>query len=307
MIVYRNDSVSEYNISLTRGDEEYYEMAGNDYSIELLDNNSNVFWNRSFDIYFDYNGPVQPGVNYSNISYDDFLLTFKIPYDTNMKKIDFYHNGTIIFSKNITFMIGKIFGTVRDINGTPVANALLDLQGPMFGSVHTNVLGEYQFVGATDGSYTVFVTPSPLDNLFGALSYTSVSGGQESDLNFTLQPAGTIAGYILNESGAVVTNVIVYTSGYETPRYAPDSNGFYAVPELTTGIYTVSVDASDTLYSDEYASVNVTVGETTWLNFTLKPGGFGALEGFVTAPNGTPVYGAYITISGLDYRSMYTD
>jgi len=306
LVVYRNDSVAEENFTIAGGVPDYYKMPGLDYNLTVVGETGNIYWNQTFDIYFDYSGPVAFGRNYSNISYDYFLLSFRIPYDFRMKELRLYHNNMVIFSKNLSFPFGAVRGKVFAANNVPVVNAQMNIQGAAYGSTVTDANGEFQFVGLDEGNYEVFVTPQPLGNLLGGHKSTHVYIGNVSTVDFTLVSAGSIAGLVTNESGVPVTDVVVYTEGYETPRYAPNESGFYAIPELSEGIYNVYIDASETYYSDDYAEINVTIGKTSWLNFTLRRGGFGAIEGIVSAANGTPVYGAYIAINGPESRSMYT-
>jgi hypothetical protein len=100
--VYRNDTVIENFVILMDGVPSKYYQSG-DYKIKILDNSNEVIFNQSLIMFFDYDGPVVSTENYSSIIYEKITLSYKIPYDVNMHKIELYHNENKIYSKILNF------------------------------------------------------------------------------------------------------------------------------------------------------------------------------------------------------------
>ena len=201
---------------------------------------------------------------------------------------------------------GVITGTVTDYNGDPVPDAYILAIGPTTTSTITDINGTYRITRLESGSYTIRVEPlNP--NLMTASDYAYLTAGQTIVRNFTLQAAGSIAGNITDVNGTGIPNIIVYLSGYETARYRTDESGYYVIPRLQAGTYTVNVDASETGFEDNSTTVVVTLGQTTIADFVLKEFQGGSIAGRVTDMNGTGVSNARVVASGPSYRESYTN
>jgi parallel beta-helix repeat protein len=100
--IYRNNNVIENFVILMEGIPSKYYQSG-DYELKVLDSNNEVIFNQSLSIFFDYEGPVVSTENYSGIIYRKFTLSYKIPYDASMHKIELYHNKNKIYSKILNF------------------------------------------------------------------------------------------------------------------------------------------------------------------------------------------------------------
>jgi len=187
LILYQNDSVSEYDISLIEGEESYYTQPGDMYTIKIEDEENNVLWNNSFNVYFDYNGPVESGVDYSNISFEDFLLTFKIPYDEKMKELKVFHNNNLIFSKTLELSVWVLKGSVTDTNGLLIPNASIHLSGPSYNYDETDENGNYELKGFKSGEYTLHVYPPHDSNLIDFETEINITAGEVIYLNITLE------------------------------------------------------------------------------------------------------------------------
>ena len=102
--VRQNDSVHEESILITEGmptpDSVLQGMTG-DYSLEITKASGETLWTQAFALYFDYTGPVVLGADYSGISYDEVAVEFRIPYQCEMRVLDLYHGGTLVFSKTL--------------------------------------------------------------------------------------------------------------------------------------------------------------------------------------------------------------
>ena len=102
--VYQNDAVDEVSITITDGRPTANSVLQNldgDYSLEIKDINGSTLWSQAFGLYFDYNGPVFLGIDYSSINYDALNVSYRVPYTSGMSVIELYHNQEMIFSKEI--------------------------------------------------------------------------------------------------------------------------------------------------------------------------------------------------------------
>jgi PKD repeat protein len=161
-----------------------------------------------------------------------------------------------------------IRGRVVDYGGNPVSYTYIYAIGPITTSTITDTDGNYRITGLESGRYTLRAEPiNP--NLMIASAYVYLNAGETIVQNFTLQAAGSIAGNITDVNGKGIPNLIVYLSGYETPRYRTDEDGHYAIPRLTAGTYTVNVDALGTKYASAHKTVEVALGNTTTADFVL--------------------------------------
>jgi len=161
-----------------------------------------------------------------------------------------------------------IRGTVTDYNGVPVPDSYILAIGPFTTLTITDINGSYSITRLQTGSYTIRVEPlNP--NLMTASTSISITAGQTAILDFTLQAACSIAGNITDVNGKGIPDITVYLSGYETPRYRTDENGYYVIPRLQAGTYTVNVDATGTDYDDARRAVDITLGNTTIADFVL--------------------------------------
>jgi len=178
-----------------------------------------------------------------------------------------------------------IAGTVTDYDGFPVLNAFVQVGGAEEDSTFTDANGQYVLVDLQLGGYTVAVTPDPYDNLMFASAGVSVSAGQIATVDFVLNAAGSIGGTVTDVNGNPVSNVHLYLSGYETPRFATNEQGEYIIPRLGAGTHTLNIDAPGwgpwyILIDGSYisgqkiyysTSVTVNLSETTWVDFTQQP------------------------------------
>jgi len=308
LFVYQNDTVIEGEISLTAGIPSEYARAG-DYNLVLSDGGNNTLWNQTLEIRFDYTGPVELDVDYSGISYDFFYLSFKIPFDPNMRYLRLYHKEKPIFSKTLDFGLGSITGLVTAYNGSTVSNATVYVFGEngfsTSGIVSSGINGSYAVKGLVSGSYSLHVVP-PDPNLKGASTSLYVGAGTTSSVNFVLGQAGSIAGYVKDTNRNPIPNAYVYIDVYEPPRHTTDPNGYYIIPALDSGTYTfIAEPPMGSIFFQNSTTAQVVLGQTTIVNFTLRESG--AISGIVADINGTPVYNAYVSVSGPSYGRDYTD
>ncbi len=103
IIIYPDDKVKEEKVILSYGRPTRYYQKGQDYKLSVLNESGKVLWSQTFDIYFDYNGPVYLNKDYSEIKYQSFPFSYRIPYKKGMHKLVLYHKDKIIFSRILNF------------------------------------------------------------------------------------------------------------------------------------------------------------------------------------------------------------
>jgi hypothetical protein len=226
--------------------------------------------------------PPLPGEEYGDTIYlENVNFTLLIPYFYDAKTVNIYSPADeLLLSVDISqYTTGIIEGSVTDYNTNTVSNAFIQISGPGEDSAFSDANGNYQIVGLKPGSYTVNITPPLYTNLMSDRASVSVSAGEIITQNFSLNAAGSIAGKVTDDNGNPVANVHLYLSGYETPRFATDSDGKYIIPGLQDRTYTLNIESPgygpwDIFVNDNYikqgnsVTVDVTLGQTTWGDFT---------------------------------------
>lgn len=218
---------------------------------------------------------------------------------------------------------GQITGFVYETNGsTPIPNAKVEAWNK-----GTNLYAGFTLVG-TDGSYTLALPPGQYQVWAGAAGRTDefyddagfwwanatlitvLAGADRSDVDFTLDPAGTISGTVYNATGtAGISSAYVCFEDYYTGDKLDcepvqiQANGSYTFGTLPTGEYRVVAAAPG--YTLEYWNesgwnkvdadpVSVTApNDTPNIDFTLDFGG--AIQGTITESDGTtPVEAVFV-------------
>ena len=109
MLVHKNGTVSEDRIRVANGRPTSESILGEnegDYTLIISDKTDkkalgNILWGHTFPLYFDYNGPVVEGEDYSNIKYDTVDISYRIPYELGMESVVLCYKNKQIFYKLI--------------------------------------------------------------------------------------------------------------------------------------------------------------------------------------------------------------
>jgi len=202
--------------------------------------------------------------------------------------------STLDFHLNPASTPGSISGHVTNsATGAAIAGAMVSFSG---GATTTDSSGAYSFSNVAPGTYNVMASQ------VGFISQTNsvtVSSGATSTLNFQLSPAptpGAITGHVTNSAtGAAIAGATVTFSGGSATT---DSNGAYSFTNVAPGTY--SLTASQTGFTSQTGSVNVSSGTTSTLDFQLSPASSpGTISGRVTnITTGGAVSGATVSFSG---------
>jgi large repetitive protein len=148
---------------------------------------------------------------------------------------------------------GSIEGLVLDIDGKPIASALLMSNGSSgLRQTNTTADGEYSITELIPGSYTVTLIPDQEGIMFGQAPQSqekqaTVKEGEVTELNFMLSPGYSLSGTITRD-GETVNDVTIScqsTDYLETLREGGSqfvtSDGKYEFKEMKPGPYTITV------------------------------------------------------------------
>ena len=206
---------------------------------------------------------------------------------------------------------------------TPISNAaVIAVSGSYSYGAVTTADGRYTIASLPPGSYKVYAYASGYITEVYKDSYNSnaativsiTATDSPSNINFTLDLGGTIAGHVYKADGVTpIANATVIADsglGYGNGGATTADDGSYSIVSLMTANYKVSVQASGYIteyYKDSYnyylaTPVVVTAPNMSLnINFTLDVGG--SISGHVFQADGvTPISGATIYAdSGLGY------
>jgi hypothetical protein len=224
-----------------------------------------------------------------------------------------------VMTSNVNFALSKS-GVIAGILTDSVTHAVLT--GILVAAISSNGnLGAYSITNST-GQYTLNTNlPTGLYNVTisfptGYISKTvsgvSVTAGQTTTQNITLDPSGVISGTVTNSAnGQPISGVsITASAGNFFGLATTNSNGNYNISSgLGTGTYTVFAIIGTSFAIN--SSVNVVASQTTPnVNFQLTvivtPSG--TISGRVTNTTSAPILLAYINAQGISGSgSNYTD
>src|SRR5262249_8527977 len=152
---------------------------------------------------------------------------------------------------------GILQGTVSDTTGVMVANARVQIIGPVTRVATTNRDGLYRFVGLPAGAYDITVTAA--DHNTATASGVVVDEGQTTTQGFVLTGVGIVAGTVTGSSGTPLAGARVQAAGSVTRTTTTDVNGAYSL-RLPVGNYDLTVTIF--AYDPGMANVDVLDGMT---------------------------------------------
>lgn len=201
---------------------------------------------------------------------------------------------------------GSLVGTVTDEDGDPVAGAevrICPVDGGECITAPTTEAGTYSAVGLQVGDYEVTAVPSLDSGLAQATQPTTITAGEESELDLVLAPVayGSLHVTVEDWDGVPVTDAsaTVCVTGTEICRDAlTGDDGTFSDDEVPTGDYTVSVTAPEEVgLQDGSVALAVLEDETTEVTVVLLPVPDRTLTGVVEDQHGQPVAGATVTLA----------
>jgi carboxypeptidase family protein len=210
---------------------------------------------------------------------------------------------------------GSIAGTVTASDGSPLPNPfvqLFALDGALFAQTNGAQDGTYRLPFVPPGNYKIEFQAGfdgPAEFAHQARRFEdgivfAVTVGQETTVDEQFLPTGTIAGHLTNAGQPVSGAFISATSldGAETHLATSADDGSFL---LTTfpGSFIVSFQLPNGLTQYAHQKVDpsqadpivVTAGEQTTLDESVIP--TGTISGHLTAPDGSPVSGASVSVN----------
>ena len=103
--VSKEGRVSENMVILREGRPTITLGKKGDYNLVVVDANGTLLWSALFDLYFDYDGPVVDGVDYSDAQFNSRQVNYRVPYYPEMKEAKLYHNGAKVYSRELDFCV----------------------------------------------------------------------------------------------------------------------------------------------------------------------------------------------------------
>ncbi len=209
---------------------------------------------------------------------------------------------------------GSITGRVYDNQGNPLANADVwadNWDGGWAGGTRTDVNGNYTIQGLADGQYRVMArAPGRVQNFYlNTLQYdqaipVAVTTGQNTaNINFALEPGGTISGVVYDNLGNPLAYISVEGHRIDGPGgggATTGADGSFTLEGLPFGQYSISAPGSDRWeendgdWAREHYYDLVAVSENspsvTGINLSLVQGG--SITGTVYDEMGHPLVNA---------------
>ncbi|HTQ09125.1 MAG TPA: carboxypeptidase-like regulatory domain-containing protein [Fimbriimonadaceae bacterium] len=175
--------------------------------------------------------------------------------------------------------VGDITGFVQDINGGPVSNALVYLDGGP--QTYSNSAGSYRLSGGSGDVRTIKARVSQGGVDYVGQNTVQIFDGETSkSTNITVVPSNqtaTFGGTVYDRNGDLVEFAHVFATAtqngnptvWSSCMVLTDSNGNFTIPDLLGG-HDYSIIASAAGFDSDTDTVNIPAGQTSSLNFTLK-------------------------------------
>ncbi len=207
----------------------------------------------------------------------------------------------------------SIAGATGLSGGGSLSGVVLTLTGAASGTSTSYAGGNYSFAGLVNGTYTV--TPSLTGYSFTPTSATiTVNNGNAIGQNFVATSlssgAYSISGTVTTSGGSALSGVTMALTGAAAASATTDANGNYTFTGLANGTYTVTPSLTGYTFSPTNATITVSGGNITGVNFTgtaSTGGGTYSITGKVTLSNGSPLPGVTITLTGSASGSASTN
>lgn len=200
-------------------------------------------------------------------------------------------------SANFTASLRKYVISGRVLTGTAgLSGVAVTLSGTQSGVATTDANGGYSFTVPATGNYTL--TPAFKNYTFNlpARSFTNLSSNQTADFAAT-GPTFTISGRVRNLVNTVnMAGVTITLSGSQTGTTLTDANGFFSFQLPEHGNYTLT----PSLKHYSFTLPSLTFNPLSANQFVYFGGRLNIykISGVVKNPNGTPLSGVYVRLSG---------
>ncbi|MCL4860855.1 MAG: carboxypeptidase regulatory-like domain-containing protein [Caldilineaceae bacterium] len=216
----------------------------------------------------------------------------------------------------VTVTLNNAAGTVagrflRSDGVTPIPNAQIALSANAREAyVTTDAGGNFLFPGVLAGSFSL----DALDPVSGRRGRATGSVTENMTTTVTLLPVpqGTVAGLVrLSSDGSPVAGAGVVLKGSGPLavdlRATTGPNGFYSLPGVSAGPFTVDVIDPTEKFSGRTTGTLTSEGQTVTADVTIQVPPTGRVEGYVFRADGTPAHDAQVTLTGNDFGITTTN
>jgi hypothetical protein len=170
--------------------------------------------------------------------------------------------------------VGVVSGTITDIEGDPVANAEVFIEGAVNSRTRSLHNGTYYLTNVPDG-FTIIRARA----VIGGKEYTGQNvaqvfeNEQSKNVNIMIAPTdrqGGVEGFVRDAFGRGIERARVFAGGALSSAFAvTDRRGFYRITGLPAG-YEYPIVASAPDYENDKRTVVIVAGETEIISFTLN-------------------------------------
>jgi hypothetical protein len=170
--------------------------------------------------------------------------------------------------------VGIVSGTITDVDGNPVANAEVFVEGAANSRTRSLHNGTYYLTNVPD-RFTIIRARA----VIGGKEYTGQNvaqvfeNEQSKNVNIMIAPAsrqGAVEGFVRDALGRGIEGARVFAGGALSSALAvTDRRGFYRITGLPAGFeYPIVASAPD--YENDKRTVAIVAGETEIISFTLN-------------------------------------
>ncbi len=235
----------------------------------------------------------------SNIRTGTYTVTASASsYGSQSRQVTVTPGGTAAQDFPLTPLPGSISGRVTDaVTGAPTSGATVSYTtGGITTTATTDATGSYSLSSVPPGSYSVTAAATG----YNSQSQTVlVSSNTAANQNFSLAPLpGSISGRLTDNltSMPVGGATVSYAVSGVTTTVTADTNGNYAISNLTEGSYSLTAAAGG--YSSLTQSLSLGPGGSVTANFALAPLP-GIINGAVSdVSTGKAIAGALVSFVG---------
>jgi hypothetical protein len=170
--------------------------------------------------------------------------------------------------------VGIVSGTITDVDGNPVANAEVFIEGAVNSRTRSLHNGTYYLTNVPDG-FTIIRARA----VIGGKEYTGQNvaqvfeNEQSKNVNIMIAPTdrqGGVEGFVRDAFGRGIERARVFAGGALSSAFAvTDRRGFYRITGLPAG-YEYPIVASAPDYENDKRTVAIVAGRTTVVSFTLN-------------------------------------
>jgi hypothetical protein len=234
-----------------------------------------------------------------------FIVAAQSPQNANIftrQPGAFSANGDQV-TVNLTLPISVVRGTVLFSDGSvvPFPTVTLLENGQSSTALLTDANGNYEFLAVPAGNFTVTATDSS-SGLSSSVTSGLPANASVAVVNLVLPPSGTVAGQVVDSTGAPVASTPVALTSIQIPfdRFSStDAAGNFSFPHVPLDAFLVQ--ASDSKFVAAATAMDYLTTDGQTLRYTLSLPPLGTVNGTVFNSDGvTPAANANVAVQYFD-------